>query len=310
MDNKYVFISYSHHDSDKVLAIIDAMKEKGVALWYDEGIEAGTEWPEYIAERIYEASVFIAFMSPHAAASMNCRNEINYAISLGKEMLIVYLEETSLSAGMQLQLGSLQAMFYSRSKNNEEFVYNLVHSKILQKLLVDGEAPVSEKKPEAPAPKKQPKADTAPPTTKAVADNKKEVTPIDAKRKLISNIVTPLFAILAVVVGILEMHFVTKYIENGFLIFLFGVLGPILVLVPFELVYSFKIQRYSKDAADHVYSNCAAFFTLAFLAQVIADPFYIHCTERVIFKILISLGINILSYFIVLLTGPQKYEQK
>ena len=47
----YIFISYSHSDSDAALKIIKALSEAGFRVWYDNGIEAGTEWPEYIAER-------------------------------------------------------------------------------------------------------------------------------------------------------------------------------------------------------------------------------------------------------------------
>ena len=134
MDKNYVFISYAHKDSDKVLSILSAMQSRGLNLWYDEGIEAGTEWPEYIGERLKGASVVIAFMSPYAAASVNCRNEINYALSLGKDMLVVYLEDTKLSAGMQLQLGSIQAMFYERSGSQEEFINNLMRAEILKNM--------------------------------------------------------------------------------------------------------------------------------------------------------------------------------
>ena len=42
-NNSYVFISYAHKDSAIVLPCIEAMKKKGVNLWYDEGIAAGSE---------------------------------------------------------------------------------------------------------------------------------------------------------------------------------------------------------------------------------------------------------------------------
>ena len=31
------------------------MADYGFRIWYDEGIEAGTEWPEYIAEHLENA---------------------------------------------------------------------------------------------------------------------------------------------------------------------------------------------------------------------------------------------------------------
>ena len=42
----YVFVSYAHKDSDTVLPYIEAMKQNGFRVWYDRGIEAGTEWAE------------------------------------------------------------------------------------------------------------------------------------------------------------------------------------------------------------------------------------------------------------------------
>ena len=51
-DKPFVFISYAHANSDRVLPILRAMQESDICLWYDGGIEAGSEWPEYIAERV------------------------------------------------------------------------------------------------------------------------------------------------------------------------------------------------------------------------------------------------------------------
>ena len=47
----YIFMSYSHKDTDVVLNAVDVLTDNGFHVWYDNGIEAGTEWPEYIAER-------------------------------------------------------------------------------------------------------------------------------------------------------------------------------------------------------------------------------------------------------------------
>ena len=48
----YVFVSYSHKDSDRVQPLIQELKERGFRIWYDAEIEAGSEWPEYIARRL------------------------------------------------------------------------------------------------------------------------------------------------------------------------------------------------------------------------------------------------------------------
>ncbi len=131
-DKPYIFISYAHHDSEVVFPILEALQNSGFRLWFDQGIEAGTEWPEYIAEHLGKADKVIAFMSKSAAESRNCRREINYAIELKKEPLVIYLEEVELSAGMKLQLNTSQAMFKYHSASDEEFKNELCKAKFLQ----------------------------------------------------------------------------------------------------------------------------------------------------------------------------------
>ena len=127
----YIFVSYAHLDSDRVLPIIHALQNRGFRVWYDAGIEAGTEWPEYIATRLDGCTCFLAFVSKNAADSHNCRREINFAIELRKDPLTIYLEDVELTRGMRMQLGTLQAMFYNRHSNMDTFLDALVSSRML-----------------------------------------------------------------------------------------------------------------------------------------------------------------------------------
>jgi hypothetical protein len=128
---QYIFISYAHKDSDRVLPIIKRLSALGFNVWYDEGIKAGTEWPDYIAKRLEDATCVIAFLSPAAVASFNCRQEINYAIDLGKPTMTVYLDEFELTGGMRMRLGLSQAMFYYRHANLDSFIDELSLSEML-----------------------------------------------------------------------------------------------------------------------------------------------------------------------------------
>ncbi len=128
----YIFISYAHKDSDTVLPIIRKFQDEGYRIWYDAGIEAGTEWPEYIAEHIKECACFVCFISQSALDSHNCRREINYAIKLKKNILTAYLEDTELTDGMEMQLDILQAIFKSRHDSDESFVDELLRSALLK----------------------------------------------------------------------------------------------------------------------------------------------------------------------------------
>lgn len=124
----YVFISYAHKNSDTVLPLIHALQEQDVRIWFDEGIEAGTEWPEYIAERLENSYCVIAFLSEAFTESQNCRREINFTIDLKKEIMAVYLEEVVLSPGMRLQLSPVPALHRKNYKTEQALVKALLET--------------------------------------------------------------------------------------------------------------------------------------------------------------------------------------
>ena len=132
-NEKYIFVSYAHKDTPTVLPIIEALQNAGFRVWYDGGIEAGTEWPEYIADHLSVCGVALIFISENAIASKNCIREINFAISEGREMLAVYLSDVKLTSGMRMQLGTIQAMYYNRFLDSDSFVSALCGARILQK---------------------------------------------------------------------------------------------------------------------------------------------------------------------------------
>jgi hypothetical protein len=77
-DDPYIFVSYSHGNSSAVYAELIWLKESGFNIWYDEGIEAGTEWTDALAGAIRKSKLFIYFVTPESAQSQNCRNEFPY----------------------------------------------------------------------------------------------------------------------------------------------------------------------------------------------------------------------------------------
>lgn len=126
MDNlPYVFISYSHRDEDKVLPSIDAMKNCGISLWYDERIQAGSEWPEFVAEKLLSCSLFVLFVSNNYINSQNCKRELNYAISKKKTILSIFIEDVTLSPGIEMQLGSYQALYMKNFLSESDFINSL-----------------------------------------------------------------------------------------------------------------------------------------------------------------------------------------
>ena len=125
-NKEYIFISYSHRDSGRVLPIIAALEKEGFRCWYDEGIDPGTEWDENIAQHMRECSYVIAFVSKNYLLSENCKDELNYARDKDKPRLLVYLEEVSLPEGMAMRLNRLQAVFWYKYQDEAVALQKIV----------------------------------------------------------------------------------------------------------------------------------------------------------------------------------------
>ncbi len=171
-DKPYIFISYSHRDSAKVLEIMKRLKEQGFNCWYDDGIDPGTEWDENIAKHIIGCTYFISFISNNYIASHNCKDELNYARDLNKERLLVYLEDVELPHGMAMRMNRIQAIFWNKYTNEEDAYRKLFHAEGIDKTLIAKvpEAPAinTASQPSAtPSPKETAPAASAPATPKS-----------------------------------------------------------------------------------------------------------------------------------------------
>lgn len=131
-DEKYIFISYAHKDKDLVFPIIKNLNKENYRVWYDEGIDPGTEWDENIAYHIKQAEYFIAFISKAYLESDNCKDELNLARDLKNERLLIYLEEVELPLGMKMRLDRLQAIFRYTYENDEDFFTKLYSTRWLE----------------------------------------------------------------------------------------------------------------------------------------------------------------------------------
>ena len=130
--DKYIFISYSHRDTYYAFSIISELIKNGYRVWFDGGIDPGTEWDENIASHINECGYFIALMSNNYLNSSNCKDELNYARDLEKERLIVYLEDVELPAGMAMRINRLQSIFKFTYANEQDFYKKLFTAKNIE----------------------------------------------------------------------------------------------------------------------------------------------------------------------------------
>ena len=124
----YIFVSYCHQDKTQVYPYIEMLAKEGYRIWYDEGITPGDEWTENIARHLDGCSIFVAFITRASLNSHNCRREINYAVLKDKRTVSLFLEDVSLSAGMEMLLSGRQGIFRSKFGSPEDFMENLMQS--------------------------------------------------------------------------------------------------------------------------------------------------------------------------------------
>jgi hypothetical protein len=106
----YIFVGYAHKDAGIVYPELSWMKDIGINVWYDEGIEAGTEWREELARAIREAHLFVYFVTPNSTQSENCRKEVNFALDQDVTILAIHMSPTQLPDGLSLTLSDRQAI--------------------------------------------------------------------------------------------------------------------------------------------------------------------------------------------------------
>lgn len=149
-ENKpYIFFSYAHKNAERSLEIIKKLEEHGYNVWFDEGIEVGTEYSDYIAEHIECCRVFVCVINENYLNSRFCLDEIGFALDNHKEVLMIYEDEIrnlSIPAGLKMRTGRHQAVFINRSRSMDAFYEELFASSILKPCLTDPKTEAVEKK--------------------------------------------------------------------------------------------------------------------------------------------------------------------
>ena len=108
------------------MQVVNNMHDRGYRIWYDEGIEVGSEWPECIAEHLNAAHLVVAFVSNAYIQSDNCRREMNYSLTKKKKIINIFLGKTDMTPGMEMQIGSIFALMKYSMK--EQAFYDRLYS--------------------------------------------------------------------------------------------------------------------------------------------------------------------------------------
>lgn len=125
-EKPYIFVSYAHKDSEVVMRAIALLQQSGFRVWYDEGIDPGSEWPSTIAKYLERSSYLIGIISANSLASQNCTCELYTAYNEHKRILVVYLEDVQLEGGLKMQLSLRQSIHWYKYESENAFFKKLL----------------------------------------------------------------------------------------------------------------------------------------------------------------------------------------
>ena len=145
----YVFVSYAHTDAPTVYPLLAWLRERGLNVWYDEGISPGERWHEEIAQAIEGANEFVLLVTRASVARPNCQREVNFALSREKPFVAVHLDDAALPAGMELAISDRQAIL--RTQLGEA----AFRDRLLEHFSLAGAAEPERQSPAAPEPQSQ-----------------------------------------------------------------------------------------------------------------------------------------------------------
>ena len=78
-----IFLSYASEDRDRVVPLVDALREEGWSVWWDRELHAGPRFDQVIEEAIDAASCIVVVWSKHAIISDWVRTEANEGLEDG-----------------------------------------------------------------------------------------------------------------------------------------------------------------------------------------------------------------------------------
>lgn len=136
-DRPYIVVSYARADEDASRSIIRALVDVGYRVWWGGGIRGGTEFSDYIADRIHDCACVIMLISSASVASDWCRDEVRFARDLNKGILPIYLQDVELPRFMQFRLGGLQPLFWFKYETDERFNEDLFAVQMLDLCLAE-----------------------------------------------------------------------------------------------------------------------------------------------------------------------------
>ena len=119
----YLFISYSHRDTNEVYPILDALHDRKYRIWYDESCENGNDFREELREKIENCDAVVLFVSAASMSSPFCGMEVIVARENGKRLYPIYLDDAVVPPAFEILLANTH---HSTTENMDKLIKSMV----------------------------------------------------------------------------------------------------------------------------------------------------------------------------------------
>lgn len=142
----FVFVSYAHADKELVDPLISGLQERGLRVWFDDGLDVGDIWEEVLADHVEQCSAMLCLVSSRFTDSNNCLDEIYYAKEKKRELLILHLEDEVLPRNFQFRYGRFHALRLSAYSDRNALLDKLATTEKLRCCIEQGQGDAQESK--------------------------------------------------------------------------------------------------------------------------------------------------------------------
>ncbi len=117
----YVFISYSHKDSQYILKLADYLRNFRISIWIDNrNLDGGQIWNEEIKKALQECNYFLIALSTYSAKSEEVKKELDAALSSGRAIVPIMIEDCNIPE----EIRSLHCIDFKERDLNDSVAIN------------------------------------------------------------------------------------------------------------------------------------------------------------------------------------------
>ncbi len=126
-DEPYIFVSYSHADTDAVYRIMNRLDREKFRIWFDDTMEVGEDFRDELKVKIERCAAFVLFVSKASMDSKYCGMEIITAYKNNKKIYPIYLEDdVEIPSALKLMLENLQHVKGVSTEAEDKYISKLI----------------------------------------------------------------------------------------------------------------------------------------------------------------------------------------